>query len=537
MFQPTPKRSLKRSLEALDSELQDSEVKRRCRDWVDCVPASTENPAGQSVPAVALPSEAVTENPRSQSVPLEFHANLQPPTIEDFLGRPKCDDSQALWAVEDLTRPESPLTVNEMGDRRDKHSRRENDSFSQSTNESKTIRGNVEQRDYANILEHNGVRMDPTGDYISPEVQYLLDTRILIKRTSPPLSQETLRSARMDMSQWGNSTENAYNQAMSSVMFPVRRLGLNLGGNNQWSTATLAPNPDFPIGISTPKPDYHLGYANNHTAGFTAKQAFVLSHPYAKPHLKPGTDNALPFLTFELKSEATGGSLYVAENQAAGSGTCSLRAVRWLLDQTGSAHSNKLKDTVTFSIAATGRMAVLSVHWHSEKDKMDYMSHVKSFSTRALDQIQECHDAVKNILDYGLGERRKDLGKALEALFPLSQQWSKRSATAAELDGTGDETVVQSKRKETSRHSDRGSERQSDRRGGGGSGAKGSRRSYRRDNQRLDAEGSTQSPMATDPHTPTSTQSCAYDTLSHSSATQNTSVSKNSNGKPVGNRR
>lgn len=560
LLQPKPKRSLKRSLNALDPELQEPKAKRRCqeelsiRDWADHVALSIEKSRTQSVPATALPSKAVTGHPQSQSVPPEFHANLQPPTVEDLLGRPKCDDSQAFRAVEDLERPESRSAINEMGDRRDNRSnrsnlsRRDNDSFSQFTNEGKIPRGNVESRDYRNILEHNGVRMDLTGDYISPTVQSLLDSQILKKRTSPPLPQNILRSTRMDMNQWGNSTENAYNQVMSSAMFPVRRPGLNLGGNSQWSTAALPPNPDFPIAISTPKPDYHLGYANDFTAGFTDKQAYVLSHPHSKSYLKPGTDNSLPFLTFELKSEATGGNLYVAENQAAGSGTCSLRAVQWLFDQTGSARSDKLKDIVTFSIAASGRVAVLSVHWRSEKDKKDYMSHVKSFLTTELEHIQQCHDAVKNIIDYGVGARRTGLGEALEALFPLSQQWSKRSARAAELDGTVDVIVIQSKRKETSRYSDRASGTHSDRRDSqwldsrdsGGSAANGSRRSNRRDSQRLDAEGITQSFAATLPLTP-STQSYVHDTSSRSSVTQNTPVSKNSKDKdkdkPASNRR
>lgn len=435
LFQPKPKRSLKRSLKALDSELQEPDAKRQyqeessIRDWVDHVFISIGNSGTQSVPLAALPSKAVTIDPRPQSVPPKFHVNLHPPTVEDLLGRPKCDDSQVLGAVEDFERPRSPSAINEMGDRRDNRSKPDNDSFSQFTNEGKTPRGHVESRDYRNILEHNGVRMDPTGDFISPAVQSLLESQILSKRTSPPLSQAILRSTRTDMSQWGSSTENAYNQVMSSAMFPVRRSGLSLGGNSQWSTATLPPNPDFPIGISRPRPDYHLGYANDFTSGFTDKQAYVLSHPHSKAFLKPGTDNSLPFLTFELKSEATGGNLYVAENQAAGSGTCSLRAVQWLLDQTGSACSNKLKDAVTFSIAASGRVAVLSVHWRSEKDKREYMSHVKSFLTTELEHIQQCHDAVKNIIDYGVGARRTELGKALEALFPLSQQWSKRSTT------------------------------------------------------------------------------------------------------------
>lgn len=382
LLQPKPRRSLKRSLEVFDPERQEPRARRKCRrealirDWVDHA-IQTVNFRPQSVPATALPPKAVTEEPRSQSVPLKFNTNLPLPSVETLLGISTYDDNQALGAVQDLERSPSPWTA--MGE---------------STSEGKIPRGNAESRDYRTILEHNGIRMDPTGDYISPTVQSLLDTEILKKRTSTPLSEEILRSTRRNMVKWGSSTDIVCDQVMSSVMFPVFRSGLNLGGNSSWSTAALSPNPHFPIAIATPRPDYHLGYANDCTAEFTDKQAYVLNHPYSKPFLKPGTDNSLPFLTFELKSEATGGNLYVAENHAAGSGTCSLRAVQWLLDQTDSSRSNELKDTVTFSIVASARVAVLSVHWRSEKDKKDYMSHVKSFLTTEPDHIQQCHDVV-----------------------------------------------------------------------------------------------------------------------------------------------
>ena len=143
----------------------------------------------------------------------------------------------------------------------------------------------------------------------------------------------------------------------------------------------------------------------------------------------------MPFLTVELKSEATGGMLYHAEHQAAGSGTYCVKAMEWLLEQTKASQKITETDTLAFSISGTGRLVVLSAHWRSLEDRTYYMSYVKGFLTAETEQVQACHSTVKNIVEWAIGKRHPALKDTLQTLFPLSQQWTqKRTATAAELD-------------------------------------------------------------------------------------------------------
>lgn len=436
VFEPTPQRPpLKRSfVEDFDPEIQGLAFKRRweglpVRDWLKNVPAPKFRALSEifrsgSVPATTIPSKALADISRSQSVPLDFNDNQDPPAIEDFIEISK-----------------SPSAFDEMGDHRDENRyRRDDDSLSQRSGKSSITKIKPTSTRYRSILEYNNVQIDPTGSKISKEVRSLLDTDILKKRTSPPLSQDLLKSTGESMNKWGSSTENVVNSFVSSPMFPIHQPGIGLGGNSPWPRAALPYNQDFGFPISTPKPDYHVGYDTGIKSGFSAQQAHVINHPHARPYTQPGTGNVLPFLTVELKSEANGGTLYHAENQAAGSGTYSQRAIEWLLDQANNPQPNRQTDTVTFSMTGTGRLVVLSAHWRSLEDRTHYMSYIKGFLSSEPEQVQACHSTVKNIIEWGLGKRRSKLGDVLQQLFPLTQQWTdKRTATAAELDDPGDD--------------------------------------------------------------------------------------------------
>lgn len=178
-----------------------------------------------------------------------------------------------------------------------------------------------------------------------------------------------------------------------------------------------------------------MGYTIGKQSGFSPEEAHVIDHSYAQKYTQPGTGNIMPYLTLELKSEATGGALWHAENQAAGSGTYCVRAMEWLLDQATFSQETGETDTVAFSISATGRLVVLSIHWHSLEDRAYYMSYVKSFMTTDKEHIQACHSTVKNIVEWAVGKRHETLKQTLQTLFPLSDQWTqKRTAAVAEKD-------------------------------------------------------------------------------------------------------
>lgn len=125
----------------------------------------------------------------------------------------------------------------------------------------------------------------------------------------------------------------------------------------------------------------------------------------------------------EMKSEAAGGTIYVAENQAAGSGSHSVNALLWLLREASTYDSSSLKDTIAFTITMSHREAIFYLHWYSEADHRHYMSFLESYSSVTAKDIRACNNTVKNIIDHGLGARRTAIGTALEALFPFPQHW------------------------------------------------------------------------------------------------------------------
>ena len=99
----------------------------------------------------------------------------------------------------------------------------------------------------------------------------------------------------------------------------------------------------------------------------------MLSHPEARSYTQPAKGNTFPFLAVELESEAAGGTLYVAENQAAGSGAHSVSALMWLLRQAKQQQCSCI-DTVAFTIAMSHWEAIFRIHWYSEEDRRHYMS-------------------------------------------------------------------------------------------------------------------------------------------------------------------
>ena len=92
--------------------------------------------------------------------------------------------------------------------------------------------------------------------------------------------------------------------------------------------------------------------------------------------------------------------------------------MEWLIDQAYNGQANSMVDTISFSASAIARQVVLYIHYYSPEQKDYYMSYVNSYMTTDPKHIQECHNVVKNILDYGLGMRQK---KVQECLEPISQ--------------------------------------------------------------------------------------------------------------------
>ena len=290
---------------------------------------------------------------------------------------------------------------------------------------------------YRSILWNNGVRMDHTGDKIPEELRKFLDADILKRRTSR-VSPEAVAATVNTAVNIADSTEGNMYDLVGTAMFPVKRYDVGRGSNTLWSTEALPRKPEYPYrGLATPKPDVHIGYPTAVQTTWTLKENAVVDHPAARPYAQPTRSNRFPFLIMELKSEAAGGTLWQAENQAAGGGAHCVNSMRWLLREVYPSRAPSILDTVAFTIAATHREAIYHIHFYSEENDAFYMSWIGTFSTLRGSDIQGSNEITENILEHGLGTRQQMIRSALRDMWPRLERW-KPSRPASVLDSQAD---------------------------------------------------------------------------------------------------
>lgn len=285
---------------------------------------------------------------------------------------------------------------------------------------------------YRSILQNNGVFIDQTGEKIPKELRNFLDANILKKRQTKLPAEEVADTVNTAVHIANSAEGNIYN-LIGAAMFPIKRNDVGQGGNTPWSTDALPRIAHYSNSLATPKPDIHIGYLTDMMTRWTYKENAIVDHRAATPYTRPTRGNCFPFLVFELKSEAAGGTLWQAENQAAGSGAHCVNSMRWLLREAYPSKPPSMLDTVAFTVVATHRGAVYYIHFYSDEDAIIYMSYFGTFSTLEEEDIQRSNDTTKNILEHGLGARQERIRAVLGDMEPCLERW-KPSRPASVLD-------------------------------------------------------------------------------------------------------
>ncbi len=286
---------------------------------------------------------------------------------------------------------------------------------------------------YRSTLSRNRIVIDNTGRQVSSAIKDLVETHIRKRRSSPRLEQEERFGVVDKVVKLWDKAEPTVSDITKTLAFPIERPGLAEGRDTTWSTKPLPTNPRYSYGLPAPKPDRHYGYPTGQESEWTDEEIAVVDHRVARPYTQPTRENLFPFLMIEVKSEATGGTLYTAESQAAVSGAHSVHALRWLLSQACPSRTLSSTDSVVFTAAVSQRIVVFHVIWYSSENGSIYMSHIDTLAFMKESDIQECSDLIKNIVDYGLKIRQPIIRDALKALHPIPQQWKKaRPANAIE---------------------------------------------------------------------------------------------------------
>ena len=294
----------------------------------------------------------------------------------------------------------------------------------------RSSRPSTSHADYRKILRNNGVEIDDTGEKIPADLRCFLDAHILRERSSK-LSPAAIAAAVETAIGMRDSPEaNVYSLA-DTALFPVKGHGTGRGGNTLWCTDGLPRNKIYPYPLVAPKADIHFGYPTDLTSKWKVKEHAVIDHGVAKRWTQPAKGNCFPFCSFEIKSEAMGGNHWQLENQAAGSGSTSVNAMRWLYREAYPLEDPSVVDTISFSVCVTHRLAYYHVHFYLAEEDRYYMSWIATCET--MRQVQKSNHLVERIFEHGLGSRQTKVRKALAQLYPFPHKW-KNSRPASIMD-------------------------------------------------------------------------------------------------------
>ena len=289
----------------------------------------------------------------------------------------------------------------------------------------------AEDQRYPSVLEHNGIILDHTGRQKPTSIEEFV-LGLEKKRDSPPLTQKEINVVLDVAERIADGNEAPGCEILTTPMVPLsyRENEMSWGGNSPWHRKPLPNDPVYPHQLSTPKPDRHYGYPIKNS--WDAQQATVLDAAYLRPFARPTPRNYFPFLAIEAKAEASGGTLWVAQNQAAGSGSHMVNSIKQLLDEAQLTKDATVHHTGTealsFTITLNQREAYIWINFIM--DKKIVMSPVNSYQYWKPSDVQACHIAIKNLLDYCLDKRKATIVRALGELFPLPAHWNLSTATS-----------------------------------------------------------------------------------------------------------
>ena len=313
----------------------------------------------------------------------------------------------------------------------------------------RSSRPSTSHADYRKILRNNGILIDHTGKKIPKELRCFLESHVLKERPSK-LSAEAIAGVVETVIRIADSPEGNIYDLADTAMLPIKRLDVGRGGNTLWYSDGLPRNAIYPLPMAAPRPDIHLGYPTDHTSDWKVEENAVIDHPVARRLTQPAKGNCFPFFPLELKSEAMGGNIWQAENQAAGSGASCVNTTRWLYGQAYPPEAQSVVDSIAFTACLTHRLVVFHVHFYTPENNQHYMSRIAACDPVSEFQIQKSNHLVENIFEHCLGERQTKIRKALALLYPFPDHWKNaRPASLMESQNpAADDTSNKSQRTE-----------------------------------------------------------------------------------------
>lgn len=281
-------------------------------------------------------------------------------------------------------------------------------------------------------LQPNGVFIDRQGIKAPQDVMTFARHVLKRRRNSLPPTDAEVMSIRGDFAELADDNEDDaaivlkkfFPESKSARLSAPRSVysGQVVCGNGLFHLGPLPVGKNAPFRIAAPKTDVNYGYAEE---TFSPEERAILQHNVISPYAHPSGEGFMPFFAVDFKAQSRQGTFWVAENQCAGFGAHRMNSVTHLFQRVQRAVQTE--DVVMFSCTMDCNSAVFWVHWREMNSNGDTPWHYRSAQALHLDlinsdDVRQLPQTIRNILDFGLGDRLTKIRELARHLIPLKPQ-------------------------------------------------------------------------------------------------------------------
>ena len=234
-------------------------------------------------------------------------------------------------------------------------------------------------------------------------------TNILDERRSPE-TDEVVEELKKKARDSRNKDEFDIHTGLGLSLIPEIPRSLVKIGSRVWSNSVPVPFIQSILSsvlpLAKPKPDLCIGYV---AEAFMPDQLEAIrslrDSETDKSYALPCEDLYFPFLVIETKSQAKGGTLIHATNQASNAGAIIGHGLVELARRSLGLESIDYDEPQMFSLVLDHKVAQLNVHWldpHGERFRFCMTELVPIYPLQESDKIRALRRSIRNIYDWGV---------------------------------------------------------------------------------------------------------------------------------------
>ncbi|KAH7309141.1 hypothetical protein B0I35DRAFT_453649 [Stachybotrys elegans] len=265
-------------------------------------------------------------------------------------------------------------------------------------------------------LAANNIFIRALHDPLPPRVADIVRLISLDRGSPEPLREDIEQDEELN-ELWLGAGEHQVEHYFKHAIFPnpgpidsLRRV------DRQPMAKHTVPTMGFGLNISNPVPDMLYGY--NRPRAFHQQQSQLISMGAEMVANDEGLMHPFLLVEFEGQGPSGGGNLWAATNQCLGGSASCVNMAETFNQRLRQCRSSSARpiDSVVFSVATNGTEARLYVTWC--QFQLDYyMARVGSFLLHDPEHYLNFRKYVRNILDWGNGQRLDRIRGSLDCLF------------------------------------------------------------------------------------------------------------------------